>query len=112
MPKITTIAQLADKIATYWVGSQNSQALSDHIQSELKHHLPGIIGAGGITLQEAFKKVVNRKPKELPFEINGSTLRFHRQKANDGIYPGLAIMNEMIQKAGYTKIQEEKWRMG
>jgi hypothetical protein len=112
MPRITTITQLADKIAADWVGSQNSKALSAHIQSELEQHLPGITGSGGVTLQEAFKKIVNRKPKELPFKINGSTLRFHRKKANDGIYPGLAVMREMITKAGYTKIQDEKWRKG
>lgn len=61
------------------------------------------------TLRELFGEVINEKAIHHELEMNESTVRSLRKKFNEGTSISDEKMREVLSKAGYHCVVEERW---
>jgi Glu-tRNA(Gln) amidotransferase subunit E-like FAD-binding protein len=79
--------------------------------SELKNALAELLegSAKGRKLESLFNQVINTRGIHHQLGMNESTVRALRKQFNDAGSISVEKMREVLQLAGYKKVQEERW---
>lgn len=62
----------------------------------------------GYPLKEAYTRMM-RHADGRTLQLTPQAMYHHRQKLERGEYPTEATMREMLKKAGWNKVMEERW---